>query len=147
MKFFRSLLLTVLTFLKSAAFITAALWLIGHIFHEEEFGSFEYSIMVKIFIASLAFIFTMSGLWKDKVAEEYAESRKFYKINSKIYYGLVLAGTLTILISELIGGWDGFVLFYLGCLIYVLAVIELVLSFFIHSIFYADDSSSDSCNT
>jgi len=147
MKFFRSLLLTVLTFLKSVVFISAAVWSIGHIFRDSGLDQLDYDFLVKVFIASFAFIFTMSGLWKDKVAEEYAESRKFYKINSVIYYGLVLAGTLTILISEFIDGWDGWGLFYLGFLIYVLAVIELVLSFFIHSIFYADDSSSDSCNT
>ena len=137
MKFFRSLLLTVLILLISATFTTMALWLIGHIFHDQGYGSFEYGIMIKIFIASLAFIFMISGLWKDKVAEEYTDSRKFYKINSVVHYGLVLAGTVTLLINEFITGWDQLGYLAIGYMLYIVAVVELVITFTIHSIYVA----------
>lgn len=135
MKFFRGLILTVLTFLKSLVFISAAVWSIGHIFKDNGLDQLDYDFLVKVFIASLALTFTMIGLCKNMISEEFADSRKFYKTNLVIHYGLVLAGTVVILISEFLSGWDGFGVFFIGVLIYALAVLELVLSFFIYNVY------------
>ena len=67
--------------------------------------------------------------------KELRESKKFYTINTIIYSIIIFAGTIMIIVSEGISGWNSLSVWGLGMLLLVVAVGELVLSFIIHSLY------------